>query len=417
MAIGYACHTLAVPGTEIRKCLLGNVSEQRLTELIKINLDALDRMIEYNIANGILLFRISSDIITFASSPANTLPWDIMFREQLNEIGRKARDSGMCVSMHPGQYTVLNSPDGRTAENAVRELAYHARFLTCLGMDDRHKIILHVGGVYGSKEAGSERFLRRYHNLDETIKRRLVIENDDKSYHVSDVLAISQQGNIPVVFDNLHHAANPPPETAAEEEWIRRCAQTWTPRDGKQKIHYSQQDPGKKAGAHAPAIRQDEFLAFYDRLGGDKPDIMLEVKDKNISARKCILLTAKDGRIGELEKEWGRFKYLVLEHSQAAYQSIRSLLKDKDSYPAARFYRLVEDALASVPDTGSVVNAANHVWGYFKSLAEPKYKAQYERRLEDFKMGRTSSAPVKRALYALAQRHQQSYLLASYYFC
>lgn len=417
MSIGYACHAMAVPGSGIKKCLLRNADTHRLQELIGANLDALDRMVAYNIANGIMLYRISSDIVPFASSPVNDLPWESRFQERLTNIGRKIKESGMRVSMHPGQYTVLNSPDERTVENAVSELQYHARFLDSLGVDGQHKIVLHVGGVYGDKREAVRRFLTRLDRMEEAVRRRLVIENDDRSYCVSDVLDISAQAGIPVIFDNLHHAANPPPEAAPEVEWINRCGQTWKPRDGRQKIHYAQQEPGKKAGAHSLSIRADEFLAFHGRLGPQVPDIMLEVKDKNISARKCSLLTTADTRIGELEREWARCKYLVLERSQAAYLEIRGLLKDKSAYPALTFYRLIEQGLSSGPDAGSAENAANHVWGYFKDLAEPAERARYARALEGFKEGETSIQTVKRILYTLAQRYQQDYLLESYYFC
>jgi UV DNA damage endonuclease len=129
MAIGYACLALAVPGTTIKKCLLKNADEQRLRALITHNLDALERMIDYNISSGIKLYRISSDIIPFASSPINRIPWQEEYQERLKAIGIKIKGSGMRVSMHPGQYTVLNSPDDTIACNAMRELSYHAQFL------------------------------------------------------------------------------------------------------------------------------------------------------------------------------------------------------------------------------------------------------------------------------------------------
>lgn len=416
MSIGYACHALAVPGTQIKKCLLRNATRERLKALVFSNLNALDTMIDNSIAHGILLLRISSDIIPFASSPANTLPWEILFGEHLAAIGGKIRASGMRVSMHPGQYTVLNSPDAVTAGNAIAELEYHARFLDSLGVDAGHKIVLHIGGVYGDKGEAMNRFLANHARLRDEVRRRLVIENDDRSYNVSDVLAVSRQAGIPVVFDTLHHTANPPPFAMSEQAWIRLCGETWKPEDGRQKIHYSQGNPARKPGAHSASIALAEFLAFHDALGPDKPDIMLEVKDKNISARKCVLATAQPGQIGRLEKEWGRYKYLVLEHSQAAYQAIRALLKNKDAYPVLPFFRLVEDALALPADSGSMLNAINHVWGYFKDLASPAQKKAFTRKLGDWADGKVPLASVKRALYTLAQIHRQDYLLESYYF-
>ncbi len=171
MSIGYACLAQAVPGTDIKKCLIKNASPGRLRELIGINLDALANMVEYNISNGIRLYRVSSDIIPFASSPVNTVPWAEEFKDRLALIGGRIKGSGMRVSMHPGQYTVLNSPDEKIAAAAAAELDYHALFLDSLGVDAANKITLHIGGVYGDKAVASARFVERFRALPENVRR------------------------------------------------------------------------------------------------------------------------------------------------------------------------------------------------------------------------------------------------------
>ncbi len=69
MSIGYACLTVGVPGTKLRSCTLKNSAPDVLTYLIQSNLTALDKILDYNIQNGIKLFRVSSDIIPFGSHP------------------------------------------------------------------------------------------------------------------------------------------------------------------------------------------------------------------------------------------------------------------------------------------------------------------------------------------------------------
>lgn len=416
MPIGYACIALGVPNTAIKKCLIKNADEAHLHALIRSNISALGNMIAYNIKNGIRLFRISSDIIPFASSPVNTIPWAQIYGERLAALGRKAQESGMRLSMHPGQYTVLNSPNMQTAENAIRELEYHALFLDCLGVNAASKIILHVGGAYGDKQEAMRCFAERYQGLSDRVKARLVIENDDKVYNIQDVLEIGLKNRIPVVFDNLHHLTNPCADSTSEKDWIIACARTWSHEDGRQKIHYSQPDHGKKHGAHSLSIGIDEFLHFYRSLGDTKPDIMLEVKDKNISAVKCMLCTDEKKSIGALEHEWGRYKYLVLERSQQIYQQIRRLLKNKAAHPAAEFFRLTEAALGQPVQAGNAINAAMHVWGYFKDDALVRQKTDILKTLDSCAAGKASFASLKRKLYALSESYRQDYLLESYYF-
>ena len=118
MSIGYACLAQAVPGTDIKKCLIKNASPGRLRELIGINLDALANMVEYNISNGIRLYRVSSDIIPFASSPVNTVPWAEEFKDRLALIGGRIKGNGMPGSVHPGPEQVPKSPGEKIGAHA-----------------------------------------------------------------------------------------------------------------------------------------------------------------------------------------------------------------------------------------------------------------------------------------------------------
>jgi len=288
MRIGYACLTVDVEGTTIRTCRLDSATTERMASLVSQNLDALNRIMDYNHANNIHMFRISSDIIPFGSNKAVSFPWQSLYAEELQALGEKAKQCDIRLSMHPGQYTVLNSPHAHVVENAIRDLAYHCDFLEAMGMDASNKIILHIGGIYGDKPAAIERFKSNYAMLEERIKARLIIENDDKCYTAEDVLAIGKALKIPVVFDNLHHAINPSSASQAINEWITDCAKTWLKKDGIQKIHYSQQAQGKRAGSHSETIDLPAFLRLYKTLPSTDLDIMLEVKDKNMSALKCI---------------------------------------------------------------------------------------------------------------------------------
>jgi UV DNA damage endonuclease len=192
--------------------------------------------------------------------------------------------------MHPGQYTVLNSPDQAVSQRAAEDLIYHASVLDALGTGPECKIVLHTGGVYGDKEKAMQRFADHYLKLDPAVKRRLVIENDDKSYTASDVLLLGRKLEIPVVYDNLHNRINPGSSFMDDAGWIGEARKTWKKRDGRQKIHYSQQAEGKHPGSHSGTIEADEFLAFFNELKTKDIDVMLEVKDKNLSAVKCLNL-------------------------------------------------------------------------------------------------------------------------------
>jgi UV DNA damage endonuclease len=409
--------TIGVPETDIRSCRADYATEEKLKAITAHNLESLERMIKYNIRNDIRLFRISSDLVPFGSSPVNRLPWWEIFGSQLAVIGEKLREGNIRVSMHPGQYTVLNSPDESVVRRAVLDLEYHAKVLDALNTDAECKIVLHVGGVYGNKKLATERFVKNYNKINEDVKQRIVIENDDRSYTIEDVLQIGSYLQIPVVFDLLHHQVNPCGTPEREDVfWIGEAGKTWRREDGTQKIHYSQQEKGKRPGSHSASIETDDFLSFFRTVSGLDVDIMLEVKDKNLSAVKCINLISAEKEIKNLELEWSRYKYAVLELSPEGYTEIRTLLRNKSGYPAAEFYRILEASLKKNPDVGKAINAAQHVWGYFKYHATIKEKERFQRCVEDCMQGKSDIKMLKRILRKLAEKYQEPYLMNSYYF-
>ena len=86
MSIGYACIAIAVNGSKMKSCTLKNANEEWLLSLIRHNLYALETVIDYNVLNGIKLFRISSDLIPFGSSVAADIPWHERFSGEFLRI-------------------------------------------------------------------------------------------------------------------------------------------------------------------------------------------------------------------------------------------------------------------------------------------------------------------------------------------
>jgi UV DNA damage endonuclease len=413
---GYACVALGIPYCGMKSCNRRNATEEKLKDLISQNLQTLDRMIDYNISRGIRLFRISSDLIPFGSNPVNQIVWWDVYADELERIGEKIKNHRIRVSMHPGQYTVLNSPDEKVYENSVDDLLYHARVLDAMKLDDTHRIIIHIGGIYNDKNRSIDRFIEKANQLKDCVKKRLAIENDEKSYNVKDLLEITEKLKFPAIFDVLHHQINPGTETFTIREWIIQCSKTWKYNDGVQKIHYSQQNIGKQSGSHSCTIDLDLFIEFHRLISGLSLDIMLEVKDKDLSAIKCLYATDPLRFMSNLEEEWSRYKYWVLERSPSAYQQIRSLLQNKKEYPVLEFYRIIDALGDTQPDSGRSGNAALHVWGYFKESATLQEQSVFQFKMEQFMKGRTGDTPVKSLLYELSVKYQRSYLLKSYYF-
>lgn len=416
MKIGYACLVVGVQETTMRTTRKANATPERLTELIQHNLASMENMIHYNIKHDIKMYRISSDIIPFGSDlETNQLDWVSLFSETFKQLGRKIKAHDIRVSMHPGQYTVLNSLDEGVVERAVLDLEYHTQFLDALEVDNSHKIILHIGGVYGDKQAAIGRFVKVYNQLSSEVKNRLIIENDDRLYTIEDVLEVNKKTGAPVVYDNLHNACNPSHLDKTDKEWIALAAKTWNTEDGKPKTHYSQQRKDARLGAHTQTIYIEPFKNFIEEIAPLDIDIMLEVKDKNLSAVKANLLINEKKEMKELEKEWARYKYLVLSHSQEKYQKIRMLLKDKSAYPVVKFYTLIEEALDTKPSKNAELNGLDHVWGHLKRKVSEKERIKFQKMREDWLNDQIKISRIKKWLKKLAIAYDETYLQQSLY--
>lgn len=412
--LGFACKFIGPQTFPTRTCLMGKATPEKLLETSRENLAALSGMINSVAMQGLGLFRISSDIIPLASHPDIHFDWQGPLAEPLAAIGRQVAAHSVRVSMHPGQYTVLNSPDAGVVARAMLDLSYHASFLDALDAPPSCKIILHVGGVYGDKQAAMERFSANYKKLPENVRKRLVLENDERCFAIHEVLELCTALSIPAVMDVLHHAILPAPHGTALE-WLHACAATWKPQDGRQKIHYSQQEPGGKKGAHSQTIAVKPFMEFMQSLGSMELDTMLEVKDKNISAIKCSHCLDPALRPAKLQEAWSRYKYLVMEHSHHHYQQIRQ--EFAQSKPGAfDVYTLIDTALRTPPDKGSLLNAAQHVWGYVSAKATDKEKKQFVALCSALEATPEHRATIKRFLLRLAGKQQCHYLLESLYF-
>ncbi len=416
MAIGFACLVIGDINTSLSHCRLKNAGQNNLRKIAFANLSALEAMVDYNIKQGISLFRISSDIIPFASHPEMEFDWQHEFGQLFDRIGRKIKSAGLRVSMHPGQYTVLNSPRPGIAEKAAADLQYHAAFLDSLSAGRESKIILHIGGVYDDKNKAAASFIENFNRLPLPIQSRLVIENDDKNYSAEDVLEISQVTGIPMVFDNLHHLLNPSRNNLSQFEWIELCSATWKAADGKPKIHYSQAKDGGSRGAHSNTINAREFVEFYNGLPDKTIDIMLEVKDKNLSAIKCMNAVNPGLPVGQLEEEWARYKYLVLSRSASIHNEISDMLKNKPIIDTAAFYEMIDRAGEPTEDHDAQVYAAQKVWGYLKGSCSESKKKRFHKLLKQYSEGTIRIHTMKKHLFKCAAEQNNQYIVKSYYF-
>ncbi|KAI0398949.1 UV-endonuclease UvdE-domain-containing protein [Xylaria palmicola] len=247
------------------------------------------KMIRWNDKYGIKFMRLSSEMFPFASHEEYGYKLAPFASEVLAEAGRVAGELGHRLTTHPGQFTQLGSPREKVVRDAVRDLGYHNEMLSLLKMPEQQDkdavMILHMGGVFGDKAATLNRFRENYGKLSDEIKARLVLENDDVSWTVHDLLPVCEELNIPFVLDFHHH------NIMFDKDRIRegtrdivalfpRIRATWERKGITQKMHYSEPCPDavtpRQRRKHRPRV-----MALPPCP--DDMDLMIEAKDKEQS--------------------------------------------------------------------------------------------------------------------------------------
>ncbi|MFC1843116.1 UV DNA damage repair endonuclease UvsE, partial [Candidatus Dependentiae bacterium] len=292
MKIGYPCINRTIGCTANSTFRLANYSQEKLIETVDNNLACLQKILEYNVAHDLLFFRISSDIIPFASHPVCRFEWRNYFTPKFYEIGNYIKKHKFRISMHPDQFILLNAKDTNIVKKSIAELIYQCDLLDLMELDQTAKVQIHVGGVYGDKASAIARFIKVYNTLPQNVQKRLVIEHDDHRFSLQDCLQIYEKIKIPVVFDTLHYECFNAGEPVREA--LLLAAKTWNKNDGPLMVDYSEQEKGKRKGTHAQTIDVRHFEKFLHDVNFDDLkkqgldcDIMLEIKDKEKSALKA----------------------------------------------------------------------------------------------------------------------------------
>jgi UV DNA damage endonuclease len=269
---------------------------------LRISLDRLRAILDRLEDRDIRMYRMATALAPYASHP--DMP---QFHrqidecaDQLDEIGRLAAARRIRVSTHPGQYTVLNSEDPAVQAAAIAELEVQAALLDAMRQPPEAVVVLHVGGAAKGTAAAADRFVDGFERLSERARARLVLENDDRSFALVDVLAIARRCSVPVVWDVLHHLCLDP-AGLPNKEALPLALDTWPP-GVVPKIHYSsprldvEQRTRRKGRrverqlvlpqlrAHADLIDPIGFEDFLRYTAGKRDfDIMLEAKAKDLA--------------------------------------------------------------------------------------------------------------------------------------
>ncbi|MCH1624526.1 UV DNA damage repair endonuclease UvsE [Fredinandcohnia quinoae] len=246
------------------------------------------RILHYNIAHEIELYRFSSSLVPLATHPE--VMWDFLtpFKNEWAELGDLIQRYKLRISFHPNQFTLFTSSREEVTLNAVKDMEYHFQMLQAMDALESGIINIHIGGAYGDKITSLQRFHNNLQELPSKIKRFMTLENDDKTYNVQETLLTCEKENIPMILDYHHHMANM--EDIDLSQNLERIFNTWNRRNLVPKVHISSPKSDHAFRSHADFVSLDfvlPFLKMAKTLNQDF-DIMIEAKQKNLAMHKLI---------------------------------------------------------------------------------------------------------------------------------
>jgi UV DNA damage endonuclease len=272
---------------------------------LRVSLERLEAIFDYLDAHGIRMYRMASGLVPYGSHPEMPEFHGQVEEcaEELGELGERARAAGLRLSFHPGQYAVLNSEREEVRAAAALDFELQGAVLDAMGLGPEAVVVTHVGGAAGGREAALARFEQGLGLLGDAARARLVVENDDNLFGLTDVLELHRRTGLRVVWDNLHHFCHDPDRIPVAEA-LRLALATWE-KGTRPKIHYSSprtdtEERKKKVGrrverstampqlkAHADLI---DPIGFADFLAGPAAglefDLLLEAKAKDLALRR-----------------------------------------------------------------------------------------------------------------------------------
>jgi len=287
--LGYACTPVTIDETASHTLTysnfkkLGNNGINKLESVIESNFNALENILKYNIKNDIYFYRMTGEFIPLLTHENVNYDAFKKYKRNFEYIGEIIKENNLRVDIHASQYSILSSTKSSVVESTINILKNYEKMYKCMKIDS--KIVIHVGSSeYGKKES-MKRFIDNFNKLDENLKNKIILENDDKVFNIRNVLKLCENLNIPMVLDYHHYKINKSNEKI--EDYIERIFNTWhsTP-----KVHFSTPKDKKNKRAHNDYIDVSDFITFLEKIKFTNRDfdVMIEAKKKDEALFRLI---------------------------------------------------------------------------------------------------------------------------------
>ena len=216
------------------------VAEQRLWDLMVHNTESTRKLVQRvgGLDAHLRMVRLSSDLLPVYTQHEWSYFWRrsdvIAYAERVfGQVGQLARDLGVRLSFHPGQFTVLASANPGIVERSIEEFEYHNDMIRWMGYGKTFqdfKCNVHISGKQGPE--GIKQALKR---LSPEARNTLTIENDEMTWGLDASLELVD--HCALVLDIHHHFIKTGEYIDVNDDRFSRVIDSW--RGVRPVIHYS----------------------------------------------------------------------------------------------------------------------------------------------------------------------------------
>jgi len=191
-----------------------SLSLEKLSGIVINNFNTSEKIVRHCAASGIKGYRLSSDLCPVIKHPdvmlgLEDLPNYNEINNSIKDLSNAIKETGIRVSAHPSEYITLTSDDPIKVQHSIIDLELHAEIFERLELDRSYynPLNIHIRKE-GEPQDLSNTFMSNYNKLSDSVKKRLVLENNDtgNTWTVNNLIKyFFEPYGIPVTFDNLHH--------------------------------------------------------------------------------------------------------------------------------------------------------------------------------------------------------------------
>lgn len=170
----------------------------KLKRVAKSNILNTLKVLENNKSLGIKVYGLSPKLFPLPNYPeVEYFRYIDLLKNELLTVGEFIKQNDFRVNIHVEGTIMLNAMSEKLYQDALKNIKYQNVVLNAMGLDEKAKIIVNLGGAYNNREEAIERFKVTFGELDEAIKKRIVLNNSDNTIDVNTTINICNEFSIP----------------------------------------------------------------------------------------------------------------------------------------------------------------------------------------------------------------------------